>query len=48
MSRLTAAGRRCGCGCDCCADEPKSKEDEIAELMTLRASVERRLAELTG
>jgi hypothetical protein len=47
MTALTQAHEGCGCGCECCGDaEPKTAEQEIAELTALRASIERRLAEL--
>lgn len=46
MTVVTNAEEECGCGCACCATTAKSREDEIAELRTLRESIERRLAEL--
>jgi len=47
MTVVTEAQEPCGCGCDCCDDgTPKPKEQEIAELLRLRASVEARLTEL--
>ncbi len=48
MTAVTKAGEACGCGCECCGDDkPKSREQEIAELLTLRQSVDRRLTELS-
>ena len=47
MTNVTEAREACGCGCECCGDEqPKSREQEIAELLTLRQSVDKRLTEL--
>ncbi len=46
MTLVTNADEACGCGCECCADGPKPREEEIAELRTLRESVDRRLTEL--
>ncbi len=47
MTDVTEAKEACGCGCECCGDEqPKSREQEIAELLTLRQSVDKRLTEL--
>lgn len=48
MTTLTAAQEPCGCGCECCGEATKSRDEEIAELNTLRASIDRRLAELQG
>lgn len=48
MTTLTAAQEPCGCGCECCGQATKSRDEEIAELNTLRASIDRRLAELQG
>ncbi len=46
MTDLTQA-EECGCGCECCGDDkPKTREQEIAELLTLRLSVDKRLTEL--
>lgn len=37
----------CSCGCECCGSaQPKSPEQEIAELRVLRESIDRRLSEL--
>ena len=48
MTGVTEAKEPCGCGCECCGDgEPKSREQEIAELLTLRQSVDKRLTELS-
>ena len=48
MTNVTEAKEPCGCGCECCGDaEPKSREQEIAELLTLRQSVDKRLTELS-
>jgi hypothetical protein len=47
MTTLTAAEEDCGCGCECCgSDQPKSKDQEYAELTRLRDVIDRRLAEL--
>lgn len=35
----------CTCGCECCG-EPKTREEEIAELNTLRTAIDTRLSEL--
>ena len=36
-----------GCGCECCGTEkPKTKEQEVVELLTLRSQIDRRLTEL--
>ncbi len=49
MTAVTEAREACGCGCECCGDDqPKSREQEIAELRTLRESVDKRLTELSG
>lgn len=45
-TEVTNANEVCGCGCGCCSDPPKTVEDEIDELHTLRARIESRLAEL--
>ncbi len=46
MTDLTKA-EECGCGCECCAAEkPKTKEQEVVELMTLRSQIDKRLTEL--
>ena len=48
MTEVTEAREACGCGCECCGDDkPKSREQEIAELLTLRQSVDKRLTELS-
>lgn len=47
MTTLTAAAEPCGCGCECCGDAAKSREEEIAELHTLRAAIDSRLSELS-
>src|SRR5206468_10907141 len=50
MTVVTEAQEPCGCGCECCAPgdegQPKPKEQEVAELRRLLASVNERLAEL--
>jgi hypothetical protein len=47
MTDVTEAKEPCGCGCECCGDgQPKTREQEIAELLTLRQAVSRRLTEL--
>jgi hypothetical protein len=46
MTSLTAAEEQCGCGCECCAEATKSREDEVAELTNLREAIDRRLTEL--
>ena len=46
VTGVTNAGEPCGCGCSCCGDAPKSAEDEIAELHTLRDRIDERLREL--
>jgi len=49
MTDVTEAQEPCGCGCECCGEEkPKSRDQEIAELLTLRQSVDKRLTELSG
>ncbi len=49
MTEVTQAKEACGCGCECCGDDnPKSREQEIAELLTLRQSVDKRLTELSA
>ena len=48
MTDVTEAKEPCGCGCECCGDEqPKTRDQEIAELLTLRQSVDKRLTELS-
>jgi hypothetical protein len=47
MTTLTAAEEECGCGCECCgSDQPKPRQQEVAELARLRDVIDRRLAEL--
>ena len=48
MTVVTEAAEACQCGCACCAAEAKTREEEIAELLALRESIERRLADLQG
>ncbi len=46
MTDLTQA-EECGCGCECCGSEkPKTKEQEVVELMTLRSQIDKRLTQL--
>lgn len=45
-TQVTQAGEACDCGCECCGNQTMSREEEIAQLTSLRASVEGRLAEL--
>jgi hypothetical protein len=48
MTDVTEAREPCGCGCECCGDEkPKTKEQQIAELLTLRQAVDKRLTDLS-
>ncbi len=48
MTDVTEAQEPCGCGCECCGEgKPKNKDQEIAELLTLRQSVDKRLTELS-
>lgn len=47
MSEVTSANVACGCGCECCGSEEKTVEQQIADLKTLRESIDRRLAQLT-
>lgn len=47
MTAVTEASEPCGCGCSCCGDQ-LSKDDEVAQLITLRQSIDQRLAELTA
>ena len=48
MTDVTEAQEPCGCGCECCGDgKPKTKDQEIAELLTLRQAVDKRLTELS-
>jgi hypothetical protein len=47
MTDVTEAQEPCGCGCECCGDgTPKTRDQEIAELLTLRHAVDKRLTEL--
>lgn len=46
VTDVTNAAEPCGCGCSCCGGSPKTTEDEIAELRTLRNRVDERLREL--
>ena len=49
MTDVTEAKEECGCGCECCGtDKPKTREQEVAELLTLRQSIDHRLTELSG
>ncbi|MGI8686341.1 MAG: hypothetical protein ACR2MO_14850 [Acidimicrobiales bacterium] len=47
MTSLTAATEACGCGCECCGEAAKSREDEITELQNLRSAIDSRLSELS-
>ena len=44
----SAAHNTCSCGCGSADTTPKTKEDEIAELQALRATIDSRLASLAG
>lgn len=46
MTLVTKAEQACGCGCACCEAGPKSKDEEVLELMTLREAIEKRLADI--
>ena len=46
MTTLTAAEEQCGCGCACCGEAAKTREEEVAELLTLRQAIDKRLTEL--
>ena len=46
MTVVTSATEACSCGCACCSRNGKTREQEITELTNLRASIDRRLAEL--
>jgi hypothetical protein len=48
MTTVTAATEACGCGCECCGDAAKSREEEIAELQNLRTAIDTRLSELSS
>ena len=49
MTDVTEAKEPCGCGCECCGDaQPKTREQEIAELLTLRQAVDTRLTQLSN
>jgi hypothetical protein len=47
MTVVTDAGEACGCGCGA-DDQPKTREQEVAELIALRESIERRLDQLAS
>ena len=47
MTAVTEAKEPCGCGCECCGEVPQSREQQIAELLTLRQSIDKRLTELS-
>ncbi len=44
----SAALDSCGCGCGSASSEPKTREQEVAELEALRDSIDRRLSELAS
>jgi hypothetical protein len=46
MTVVTNAEEACECGCACCAEEPRGKEQEVLELLTLKARINERLREL--
>jgi hypothetical protein len=46
MTVVTNAAEPCGCGCECCGQEEKSVDDQIAELRALRQSIDEKLSEL--
>ncbi|MDQ4098731.1 MAG: hypothetical protein M3144_12805 [Actinomycetota bacterium] len=46
MTVVTNATEPCGCGCECCGQEEKSVNDQIAELRALRQSIDQKLSEL--
>lgn len=49
MTTVTEASEPCACGCECCADDqPKTRDQEIAELTALRESIDRRLDQLAS
>jgi hypothetical protein len=52
MTVVTEAREPCGCGCECCEpagdDNPKPKEQEIAELRRMITAIDARLAQLEG
>jgi len=49
MTEITESKEPCGCGCECCGDAaPKSRDQQIAELLTLRQTIDRRLTELSN
>lgn len=46
---VLAGSATCGCGGDGCGEaRPKSRDEEIADLLTLRQAVDKRLTELSG
>jgi hypothetical protein len=46
---VLAGNASCGCGSDGCGEaRPKSRDEEIADLLTLRQAVDKRLTELSG
>ena len=47
MTEVTEAREPCGCGCECCGEVPQHREQQIAELLTLRQSIDKRLTELS-
>lgn len=47
MTEVTEAREPCGCGCECCGEVPQNREQQIAELLTLRQSIDKRLTELS-
>jgi hypothetical protein len=48
MTEVTEAKEPCGCGCECCGEVPQNREQQIAELLTLRQSIDKRLTELSN
>lgn len=47
VTGVTHAGETCSCGC-CGETNTKTREQEVAELLTLRQAVDTRLTELNG
>ena len=45
---MTVGSTTASCGCGCSSDAPKSREQEIAELAALRATIDQRLEELAS
>lgn len=43
---LVMPAEACSCGCECCAEQARTVESEVAQLATLRQAIDRRLAEL--